>query len=169
MSWEGAVLGTAGLSSLVLLWKGPSWPLIEMAKTCQGHASRCHFWNCSEYISASSLACSICSQTYHTDICLQTCHSYDICHLIKCFMVEFWLLLLDYKVGWLHKTKWLQTCSSTLFSSFGHFVKGFLKKRKRRQLSWLLSGTAAAPSACTAMVISSQLLSILVCWSSRPV
>lgn len=37
------------------------------------------------------------------------------------------------------------------------------KKRKRRQLSWLLSGTAAAPSACTAMVISSQLLSILVC------
>ena len=32
MSWEGAVLGTAGLSSLVLLWKGPSWPLKEMAK-----------------------------------------------------------------------------------------------------------------------------------------
>lgn len=32
MSCEGAVLGTAGLSSLMLLWKGPSWPLKEMAK-----------------------------------------------------------------------------------------------------------------------------------------
>lgn len=31
-AWEGAVLGTAGLSSLMLLWKGPSWPLKEMAK-----------------------------------------------------------------------------------------------------------------------------------------
>lgn len=32
MNWEGAVLGTAGLSSLMLLWKGLSWPLKEMAK-----------------------------------------------------------------------------------------------------------------------------------------